>query len=579
MGGGSSKAKAKYVGDGVKLGALPPSSLPDFYSLPLNSVASLKDVLLKILSDTGEVERLYEFLRTEFSEEVLDFYHATVEYSQMCSKTEPDAAEIAEAATEINKTYVARGSEYDVNIPLKTKAAVAKAVKDKAFDSLLFEKCVSDVIDLLSMDKVKRFVEVRKVEDEWERQQAQAAAAEAKKKPKKPVAEKEKGGNQDEQEDADSDEDEIEQVCNPDYLMSPEFLHHDLDLKQADYSLRGDEDWTPLSRAICGAYAAHGLDHGKSKTNQDRGLVAYPFATKPNYALFVNADGHGPLGHLVADFVVKYFHDLLAKNPKLGKSEEETEAALFESVVETDIALLNCDDVDSSKSGCAFVCALIIETTLYHACTGDSRIIIGREPRETDEDGIDKEVEKAAKLGIPKAYAPRLVPEQLTIDQDTTVDEEVARIEACGGLVEPAPGYMQLRVWKDDKCRGPGLQMTRTLGDHDAVPLGVIADPVIGRRVLTDEDKFIILASDGVWEYVMNDMAVKWVDACFNKFKEDERVAEKAVIALMKFAMKFWRNEGNGYRDDIGCTVVSLPCFGMKKRLSTFRKQRRNTQF
>lgn len=48
----------------------------------------------------------------------------------------------------------------------------------------------------------------------------------------------------------------------------------------------------------------------------------------------------------------------------------------------------------------------------------------------------------------------------------------------------------------------PGLAMTRSFGDLIAASVGVIARPEIWERELTKDDKFMIIASDGVWEFL-----------------------------------------------------------------------------
>jgi serine/threonine protein phosphatase PrpC len=58
-----------------------------------------------------------------------------------------------------------------------------------------------------------------------------------------------------------------------------------------------------------------------------------------------------------------------------------------------------------------------------------------------------------------------------------------------------------LRVWlKNEEI--PGLAMTRSFGDQIAASVGVLAEPEITEWKFTNEDKFLILASDGVWEFI-----------------------------------------------------------------------------
>ena len=53
--------------------------------------------------------------------------------------------------------------------------------------------------------------------------------------------------------------------------------------------------------------------------------------------------------------------------------------------------------------------------------------------------------------------------------------------------------------------------MSRAFGDNAAKSVGVIADPVITEHRLTNEDKFLILASDGVFEFLSNETCVETV--------------------------------------------------------------------
>lgn len=63
-----------------------------------------------------------------------------------------------------------------------------------------------------------------------------------------------------------------------------------------------------------------------------------------------------------------------------------------------------------------------------------------------------------------------------------------------------------LRVWIDLGYK-LGLCMTRSMGDNDAKPFGITADPsLLFNLVLTkfeknDNDCFVVIASDGLWEF------------------------------------------------------------------------------
>lgn len=66
------------------------------------------------------------------------------------------------------------------------------------------------------------------------------------------------------------------------------------------------------------------------------------------------------------------------------------------------------------------------------------------------------------------------------------------------------------RVWLKNE-NAPGLAMTRSLGDAVAAKAGVIADPEIFESQLTTEDKFIVLASDGIWEFLSNEACMQMI--------------------------------------------------------------------
>lgn len=45
----------------------------------------------------------------------------------------------------------------------------------------------------------------------------------------------------------------------------------------------------------------------------------------------------------------------------------------------------------------------------------------------------------------------------------------------------------------------PGLAMTRSFGDKAGIKAGTNGEPELIRWKITPEDKFIVVASDGVW--------------------------------------------------------------------------------
>ena len=92
--------------------------------------------------------------------------------------------------------------------------------------------------------------------------------------------------------------------------------------------------------------------------------------------------------------------------------------------------------------------------------------------------------------------------ERLSIDHKASDPNEVLRIKQGGGMV------LDNRV-------GGSLAVSRAFGDHSLKNDGVIAKPTINKHVLKPFDKFLIIASDGVWD-VMEDQDA--VNLCKDEF-------------------------------------------------------------
>jgi serine/threonine protein phosphatase PrpC len=47
--------------------------------------------------------------------------------------------------------------------------------------------------------------------------------------------------------------------------------------------------------------------------------------------------------------------------------------------------------------------------------------------------------------------------------------------------------------------------MSRSIGDHELRKYGVVADPEFTEHEISKNDKILIIASDGVWDYLTNE--------------------------------------------------------------------------
>ena len=108
-----------------------------------------------------------------------------------------------------------------------------------------------------------------------------------------------------------------------------------------------------------------------------------------------------------------------------------------------------------------------------------------------------------------------------------------------------------MRVWLKHEDT-PGLAMSRSFGDSMACRAGVHAVPEIKSFDLSPDDKIIVLASDGVWEFLDNQQVGNIVYP-FLATKNAEGAAE----ALVRASYKRWRAEENNI-DDITCIIIFL---------------------
>ena len=123
-----------------------------------------------------------------------------------------------------------------------------------------------------------------------------------------------------------------------------------------------------------------------------------------------------------------------------------------------------------------------------------------------------------------------------------------------GGIVEKiknifGQGVGPFRVWEKDKDY-PGLAMSRSLGDFNGKNIGVIPDPEIIEWELNVFSKFIVICSDGVWEFLTN----KDVMECGKQFYLENN-PRGFCKELIDNSIKFWKKE-DVVIDDI--TVVTI---------------------
>ena len=234
---------------------------------------------------------------------------------------------------------------------------------------------------------------------------------------------------------------------------------------------------------------AGSMDGIIAKTNQD-GYIAIPsFGGKNDQHFFAVIDGHGNYGEEVTHYIKTklpyYLEDAFKEKNISGNLVKDEIMQAFASVFKRINTELYAGDIDVSLSGCTINCVFLTKDKLYCINVGDSRSIIT----------------------IHKNYEWFVMP--LSEDHKPELPREKSRIEKTGGRVacmEDNHGQPvgPLRVWLRDSMI-PGLAMSRSIGDQIGKDAGVISDPDISCIDLTKEHKFIVLATDGVWEFITNE--------------------------------------------------------------------------
>jgi serine/threonine protein phosphatase PrpC len=163
-------------------------------------------------------------------------------------------------------------------------------------------------------------------------------------------------------------------------------------------------------------------------------------------------------------------------------------------------------------SGCTAISIFIVDNKLICANAGDSRAILV----------VEKE-----------GY--HIVP--LSRDHKPELDDEKRRINKAGGSVEKyIDNGLKLgpfRVWIKNESY-PGLAMSRSIGDFVAASVGVTCEPEISECVINEFCKYLVLASDGLWEFMKNEEVMDIV----NQYYPND--IQSAVEHLIKESTLRW---------------------------------------
>ena len=92
--------------------------------------------------------------------------------------------------------------------------------------------------------------------------------------------------------------------------------------------------------------------------------------------------------------------------------------------------------------------------------------------------------------------------------------------------------------------------MSRSIGDLIASKIGVIPDPEIIEYNILENSRFIVLASDGIWDKINNNKICE-IGKIYNINKDSDGFCNE----LIKIAKEKWE-ENDNCCDDITCIVL-----------------------
>jgi len=318
-------------------------------------------------------------------------------------------------------------------------------------------------------------------------------------------------------------------------------------------------DVSEASTAFLGAYSCGGMCDYRAKANQDCAAVAQ-LADPASSVLLCVFDGHGADGTAVsAQAVDCTIRTLSADAHALRTDPNAALAAAFDAVQGNLMEADKKGDLDASHSGACALVAYIHEQSVWVANAGDCVCVLATASEHAPE--------------AVRCYSARMLSTEHKVD----LPSEQKRLEKAGAWVRPAqydedgelrtPARLYRYQGEANRKHGPGLAISRAVGDLDANSCGLVATPEVQTQTLrvaacasgnppaAEHDAFLILASDGCLEFMSPQDAVDIVSPIYARGGR----ATEACEALINRAKADWRNDDEDYRDDISVVVAFLP--------------------
>jgi serine/threonine protein phosphatase PrpC len=322
----------------------------------------------------------------------------------------------------------------------------------------------------------------------------------------------------------------------------------------------------------------YSIDGSQRQANQDRvGLLSASSRTSDSTNAADNNDGdwwiglfdgHGTYGHAVAQYSMLEFVQHMEDELTMPKSttsralKTQTTAANKESLKNMFLNVhRSMPHLDSS--GCTGISIWKRGHQLFISNVGDSLAFVVRyDPKQL--------------LDTPTTTTNKVVPEIIYETKPHKPDSplERQRIEGVGGQIEeaPFPGFSaRLVIPSEDGLTAMALAMSRSLGDHDGEPYGLLAEPttdVLDLSALKASDDgstkesgveyLVVACTDGLVDHVEPVEVARELAIAFSSGQAGLPVQAAERLILKSSAI--WAGDAmeGGYRDDISIVVRRL---------------------
>ena len=283
-------------------------------------------------------------------------------------------------------------------------------------------------------------------------------------------------------------------------------------------------------------------DEGQKKINQDSFIIKRNINGILNFNIFGVLDGHGEHGHYASQFVSRFIFNSIKNNPIIKKCSSAEE--IYEKITSNNYKLIENifldadvqitkEKFDYRTSGTTCVIIIQLNQKIICANAGDSRAIIVY--------NNGKDLLKESKI-FPLSH-----------DFKPDLTNERKRIYEYGGIVRRAfddideDGPYRVYMRGEDF---PGLAMSRSIGDIESKKIGVIPNPEFIEYNISEETKYMIICSDGIWEFMSNKRVMEIANEYY--LNNDSKGLCKC---LYETSVKYW-NEAQCYLDDITAIAV-----------------------